>query len=126
MGAKGSVPSALESRGGYDSSVPDSPKFTSGDYVSSSSRGYVQKTDRLYPDVSDYSSIDRCQYIEPHNTYIGRDLPSESAGRYTDSASLGHKHQVMQDVFFIFIFFGVSFVYCCLLSRLHLILFSFL
>ncbi|CAA2954884.1 cell division cycle and apoptosis regulator 1 [Olea europaea subsp. europaea] len=93
LGAKGSVPSALEGRVGYGSSMPDSPKFTSSDYVSSSSRGYVQKTDRLYPDVSDYSSIDRRQYIEPHNTYIGRDLPSESAGRYTDSASLGHKHQ---------------------------------
>lgn len=96
MSAKGAGPSALEGRGGYALSVSDSPKFASGDYVSSSSHGYGHKSDQLYGDkVLDYSGIDRRQYGERQSAYMGRDLQSDPTGRYAaDPVGYGHQHQV--------------------------------
>ncbi|KAL0372818.1 UNVERIFIED_CONTAM: protein SHORT ROOT IN SALT MEDIUM 1 [Sesamum calycinum] len=73
MGTKGSATTVLEGRSNYGSSMPESPKFTAGDYVSSSSRGYGQKVDQLFPDrASEYPSVDRRQYAERHSAYLGR------------------------------------------------------
>lgn len=97
--------SALESRGAYASTVPDSPKFSSGDYVSSSSHGYGHKGGQLYAEkVSDYPVIDRRQYSERQSSYLGRDLQSEPTGRYADSVSFAHQHQVLCSHQFIYIF----------------------
>lgn len=94
-GGKGSVPAALEGRRGYSSAMPESPKFVSGDYVSSSSHGYGQKGDQLFADkISDYPSIDRRQYGERSSAYIGREQ-NEPTGRYVDSLGFGHQHQVL-------------------------------
>ncbi|KAK3037780.1 hypothetical protein RJ639_030699 [Escallonia herrerae] len=87
VSAKGAGQAALQGRSGYGSAMPDSPKFTSGDYVSSSSHGYAQKADQLFSDkISDYPSIDRRQYAERSGLYMGRDLQSEPVG-------FGHQHQ---------------------------------
>lgn len=95
----------MESRAAYTSAIPDSPKFSSGDYVSSSSHGYGHKGVQLYAEkVSDYPVVDRRQYGERQSSYIGRDLPSESTGRYTDSVSFAHQ-QVLCSHCFIYIFF---------------------
>lgn len=95
IGAKGPIPSGLEGRTGFSSSVPDSPKFTSGEYISSASRGYGHKVDQLYSDrITDYAHGDRRQYGDRHTTYVGCDLPSEPIGRYADSGSFSRKHQV--------------------------------
>ncbi|KAM3281407.1 protein SHORT ROOT IN SALT MEDIUM 1 [Capsicum chacoense] len=90
-GGKGSASSALESRSGFG---VDSPKFTAGDYVSSSSHGYGHKAEQQYSDrITDYPTLDRHQYVERHSSYGGRDLTSEQASRYPDSISFGLKHQ---------------------------------
>lgn len=97
MVAKTSATTTLEGRSNYGSSIPDSPRFTSNDYVSSSSRDYGQKVDQLYSDrILDYPSIDRHQYDGRHRLYVGRDLPSETVGRYTDSVAFGQEHQVLK------------------------------
>ena len=84
----------MESRRGYSSTIPDSPKFVSSDYVSSSIHGYGQKGDQLYVDkLSDYPSIDRRQYGERSSAYLGREQ-NESTGRYGDSLGFAHQHQV--------------------------------
>lgn len=101
IGGKGSGSSALESRSGFG---VDSPKFTAGDYVSSSSHGYGHKAEQQYTDrVSDYPTLDR-RYGERHNSYVGRDLTSEQPNRYSDSISFGNKHQVwfLHLAFYIF------------------------
>uniref|UniRef100_A0A2P2KBP3 Uncharacterized protein n=1 Tax=Rhizophora mucronata TaxID=61149 RepID=A0A2P2KBP3_RHIMU len=93
MNAKGGGPSALEGRGGY-SSVTDSPKFASGEYLAASSHGYSHKSDPLFVDkIPDYSALDRRQYIDRHSAYMGRDIQNDPAARYTDSLSFGHQHQ---------------------------------
>lgn len=95
MGAKGPMPPALEGRSGFSSSISDSPKFISSDYVSSASHGYGHKGEQLYSDrISEYTPGDRRQYGERLSAYLGRDVPSEPAGRYADSVAFGHKHQV--------------------------------
>ncbi|KAL5100195.1 hypothetical protein RYX36_004522 [Vicia faba] len=95
LGTKGAASSALDARGGYSLGVSDSPKFASGDYVPSSSHGYGHKSDQLYGDKSlDYSGLDRRQYGERPSGYVGRDLPSDQAGRYsTDAVGYSHQHQ---------------------------------
>ncbi|KAL3522783.1 hypothetical protein ACH5RR_015617 [Cinchona calisaya] len=93
MDAKGSMPSPLEGHRGF-TSMPESPKFASSDYVSSSSTGHGLKVVHIYSDsVSDYAPGDRHQYGDRHSVYMGRDLPSEPAPRYVESVSYGHKHQ---------------------------------
>lgn len=96
MSAKGAGSSALEGRGGYSVNVSDSPKFASGDYLSSSSHGYGHKSDQLYGDkVLDYSGIDRRQYGERQSAYMSRDLHSDPTSRYAaDSVGFSHQHQV--------------------------------
>lgn len=96
MSTKGSASSALDSRGGYALGVSDSPKFASGDYVSSSSHGYGHKTEQLYGEKGlEYSGIDRRQYGERQSGYIGRDLTSDPAGRYAaDPVGFSHQRQV--------------------------------
>ncbi|XP_062111555.1 protein SHORT ROOT IN SALT MEDIUM 1 [Humulus lupulus] len=87
--------SALESRGAYTSAVPDSPKFSSGDYVSSTSHGYAHKGGQLYGEkVPDYPVIDRRQYGERQSSYMGRDLQNESTGRFSDSVSFAHQSEI--------------------------------
>ncbi|KAF4396755.1 hypothetical protein F8388_004723 [Cannabis sativa] len=87
--------STLESRGAYTSAVPDSPKFSSGDYVSSSTHGYAHKGGQLYGEkVPDYPVIDRRQYGERQSSYMGRDLQNESTGRYADSVSFAHQSEI--------------------------------
>nr|XP_027085807.1 protein SHORT ROOT IN SALT MEDIUM 1-like isoform X1 [Coffea arabica] len=94
ISAKGSLPSLLEGRRGFNSSMADSPKFASGDYVSSSGHAFGHKVDQLYSDrVSDYTPGDRHQYGDRHSIYIGRELPSEPASRYAESVAFVHKHQ---------------------------------
>ncbi|XP_061366325.1 protein SHORT ROOT IN SALT MEDIUM 1 isoform X2 [Gastrolobium bilobum] len=93
LSTKGAASSTLDGRGGYSLGVSDSPKFASGDYVSSSSHGYGHKSDQLYGDKGglDYSGIDRRQR---QSGYLGRDLPSDPTGRYaTDPVGYGHQHQ---------------------------------
>lgn len=87
--------SALEARAGYSSAITESPKFSSGDYVSSSSHGYGLKAgSQLFAEkVADYPVIDRRQYGDRQSSYLGRDLQSEPAGRYADS--VGFAHQVL-------------------------------
>ncbi|KAK6913159.1 DBC1/CARP1 catalytically inactive NUDIX hydrolase domain [Dillenia turbinata] len=93
IGVKGGGTSALESRGGYATVRAESPKFSAGDYVSSSSHLYGSKSDHLFSEkVSDYPSVDRRQY-ERHGGLMGRDLQSDSSGRYADSVGYGHQHQ---------------------------------
>lgn len=88
--------STLEGRASYASAIQDSPKFSSGDYVSSSSHTYGHKGDQLYAEkVPDYPVIDRRQYGERHSTYMGRDLQSEPTGRYADSIGFVSQHQVL-------------------------------
>lgn len=85
----------MEGRGGYASAIPDSPKFASGDYVSTSSLGYGHKGDQIYAEkIPDYSTMDRRPYGERQSTYLGRDLQSESTGRFADAVSYGHQNQV--------------------------------
>ncbi|XP_007046031.2 PREDICTED: cell division cycle and apoptosis regulator protein 1 [Theobroma cacao] len=94
ISSKGAGPSALEARSAYASAMPDSPKFASTDYVSSSSHSYSHKGDQLYAEkIPDYPTVERRQYGERQGGYLGRDLPSESSGRYADSAIYGHQHQ---------------------------------
>ncbi|KAF2290076.1 hypothetical protein GH714_001773 [Hevea brasiliensis] len=94
MSAKGTGPSALEVRGGYPSGLSDSPKFSSGDYVPSSSLGYGHKSDQLYTEkIHDYPVIDRRQYGERQSAYIGRDMQTDPAARYADSVGFSHQHQ---------------------------------
>ncbi|XP_047171820.1 protein SHORT ROOT IN SALT MEDIUM 1 isoform X1 [Vigna umbellata] len=95
LSAKGSASSALDGRGGYALGVSDSPKFASGDYVSSSSHAYGHKTEQLYGEKSlEYSGIDRRQYGERQSGYIGRDLTSDPAGRYAaDPVGFSHQRQ---------------------------------
>ncbi|KAJ1423672.1 EF-hand domain [Sesbania bispinosa] len=95
LSTKGAASSALDGRGGYTLGVSDSPKFASGDYVSSSSHGYGHKSDQLYGDKTlDYSGIDRRQYGERQSGYIGRDLPSDPTARYAaDAVGFTHQHQ---------------------------------
>ncbi|KAK6122470.1 hypothetical protein DH2020_043787 [Rehmannia glutinosa] len=94
LGMKGSVTTAFEGRSNYGSSMPESPKFATNEYVSSSSRGYGQKMDQLYSDrTSEYPSVERRQYADRHSAYLGRDLPSETANRYAESVAFGHEHQ---------------------------------
>ncbi|KAK4263478.1 hypothetical protein QN277_028877 [Acacia crassicarpa] len=95
LSAKGAGPSALEGRGGYAVNVSDSPKFASGDYLSSSSHGYGHKSEQLYGDkVLDYSGIDRRQYGERQSAYMSRDLQNDPASRYAaDPVGFSHQHQ---------------------------------
>lgn len=101
-GIKGAGPSALEGRGGYASVLPDSPKFASGDYVSSSSHGYGHKGDQIYAEkIPDYSAMDRRQYGERHSSYLGRDIKIEPTARFSDAASYGLQHQVLIFEYFL-------------------------
>ncbi|KAI9112926.1 hypothetical protein K1719_016040 [Acacia pycnantha] len=95
LSAKGAGPSALKGRGGYAVNVSDSPKFASGDYLSSSSHGYGHKSDQLYGDkVLDYSGIDRRQYGERQSAYMSRGLQNDPASRYAaDPVGFSHQHQ---------------------------------
>ncbi|RZC24418.1 protein SHORT ROOT IN SALT MEDIUM 1-like [Glycine soja] len=95
LSTKGSASSALDGRGGYALGVSDSPKFASGDYVSSSSHGYGHKSDQLYGDKGlEYSGLDRRQYGERQSGYLGRDLTSDPAGRYAaDPVGFSHQRQ---------------------------------
>ncbi|XP_027914489.1 protein SHORT ROOT IN SALT MEDIUM 1 isoform X1 [Vigna unguiculata] len=95
LSTKGSASSALDGRGGYALGVSDSPKFASGDYVSSSSHAYGHKTEQLYGEKGlEYSGIDRRQYGERQSGYIGRDLTSDPAGRYAaDPVGFSHQRQ---------------------------------
>lgn len=87
----------MEGRSVYASSVTDSPKFTSSDYVSSSSHGYSHKGDQMYEEkIPDYPTVERRQFGERQSGYVGRDLPSEPAGCYADSIGFGHQHQVYE------------------------------
>ena len=80
---------------GYASAISDSPKFSYGDYVPSSSHGYSLKGIQLYGEkVSDYPVIDLRKYGEHQSPYICRDLQSEPTGRYADCVSFSHQHQV--------------------------------
>lgn len=98
--------SALEGRASYASAIPDSPKFSSADYVSSSSHVYGQKGDQLYGEkVPDYPIIDRRQYGERQSSYMGRDLQNESTGRYAESVGYVTQHQVLCSYIVIFSFF---------------------
>ena len=82
--------------------MQESPKFKSGEYVSSSSHAYGQKGDQLFPDkMSDYPSTDRRQYGERSNAYMGRDLQTEPAGQYADSIGFSHQHKVLCYAFFL-------------------------
>lgn len=108
MSSKGAGPSLLEGRSSYVSTMVESPKFGSNDYVSSA---YAHKSNQLYSDkTSDYPSIDRRQYGDRASAYIGRDLQSEPTGRYADSVSFPHQHQVLSFlcllllIFFLFVF----------------------
>ncbi|KAJ1443697.1 Cell division cycle and apoptosis regulator protein 1 [Sesbania bispinosa] len=96
LSTKGAASSALDGHGGYTLGVSNSPKFASGDYVSSSSHGYGHKSDQLYGDKTlDYSGIDRRQYGEPQSGYIGWDLTSDPTARYAaDVVGFTHQHQV--------------------------------
>ncbi|KAG2377005.1 uncharacterized protein HKW66_Vig0175780 [Vigna angularis] len=99
LSAKGSASSALDGRGGYALGVSDSPKFASGDYVSSSSHAYGHKTEQLYGEKSlEYSGIDRRQYGERQSGYIGRDLTSDPAGRYA-ADPVGFSHQRQSEIY---------------------------
>ena len=85
----------MEARSAYASAMPDSPKFASTDYVSSSSHSYSHKGDQMYAEkIPDYPTVERRQYGERQGGYLGRELPSEPTGRYADSAIFGHQHQV--------------------------------
>ena len=76
----------------------------SADYVPSSSHGYGHKTDQLYAEkIHDYSSIERRQYGERQSAYMGRDIQSDPAARYTDSISFSHQNQVLHHNKIIFI-----------------------
>ena len=101
--------SALEGRAaGYAS-----PKFSSGDYVSTSSHGYGHKGSQLYAEkVTDYPVIDRRQYGDRQSSYMGRDLQTDPTGRYADSVSYAHQHQVLCSIidFYISKFFSFSFL----------------
>ncbi|KAE8658870.1 ATP/GTP-binding family protein, putative isoform 2 [Hibiscus syriacus] len=91
--SKGRGASALEDRNAYASTLPDSPKFASTDYISSSSHGYNHKGDQMYADkIPDYPTVERRQFGERQGGYLGRDLPNEPTGRYSDSI-FGHQHQ---------------------------------
>lgn len=95
MSTKASGPSVLEGRGGYASAKTDSPKFSSSDYITSSSHRYGHKGDQLYGEkASEYPAIDRRQYGERHSTYMGMDLQGEPTSRYADSIGFGPQHQV--------------------------------
>lgn len=89
--------STLESRSGYASAMPESPKFTSSEYISSSTHGYGQKGDQFFSEkLSEYPSVERRQYGERQSAYVGgRELQSESSGRYADSVGFSHQHQVV-------------------------------
>lgn len=88
--------SSLEGRAGYTSVITDSPKFSSVDYVSSSSHGYNHKADKLYSGkVPDYPVIDRRQYSDQQSAYVGRDLHADPTGWYTDSVGFVSQHQVL-------------------------------
>lgn len=95
--AKGVGSATLESRSGYPSVMPESPKFTSSEYVSSSTHGYGKKSDQFFSEkLSDYPSMERRQYGERQSAYVGgRDLQSESGGRYADPVGFSHQHQVL-------------------------------
>ncbi|XWS34124.1 hypothetical protein CRYUN_Cryun21dG0013100 [Craigia yunnanensis] len=94
ISSKGVGASALESRSAYTSAMPDSPKFASTDYVSSSSHSRSHKGDQMYAEkIPDYPTVERRQYGEWQGGYLGRELPSEPTGRYADSAIFGHQHQ---------------------------------
>lgn len=92
LSTQGVGSSVLENRSGYVPTLPDSPKFASGSYMSPSSHGYGQKGDDLYSDkLSGYVPVDRRQYGERSNTYLGRELPSETTARYADSSNFGRQ-----------------------------------
>lgn len=80
--------SVLDNRSGYVPTLPDSPKFASGSYLSPSSHGYGQKADDLYSDkLSGYIPVDRRQYGERPSAYMGRELQNKPTSRYTDSSN---------------------------------------
>lgn len=84
--------SVLDSRSGYVPTLPDSPKFASGSYLSPSSHVYGQKADDLYSDkLSSYIPVDRRQYGERSNAYIGRELQNEPTSRYADPSNFGRQ-----------------------------------
>lgn len=108
--------SALEGRAGYASAVSQSPKFSSTEYVPTSSHGYGHKGAPLYGEkVSDYPGLDRRQYGERQGSYLGRDMQTEPAGRYADSVSYAHQQQVKICVchFFLLSLFFLSLLDCC-------------
>ena len=87
--------STLEARVGYASAISDSPKFSYGDYVPSSSHWYGLKGIQLYAEkVSDYPVIDGRQYGEHQSAYMCKDLQSEPTWWYADCVSFSHQHQV--------------------------------
>ena len=115
MSAKGSGGLSLDSRGTYPSTLPDSPKFSSADYISSSSHGYGHKSDQLFAEkIPDYPAIDRRPYGERQGTYMGRDMQGDTATRYVDSVGFGHQHQVLIFYLIIEIGFFLLFSFCFL------------
>ncbi|KAJ6312143.1 hypothetical protein OIU77_013820 [Salix suchowensis] len=94
LNAKGSGVLSLDGRGTYPSTLPESPKFSSADYISSSSHGYGHKSDQLFTEkIPDYPAIDRRTYGERQGAYMGRDMQGDTAPRYVDSVSFSHQHQ---------------------------------
>jgi hypothetical protein len=84
--------SVLDNRSGYVPTLPDSPKFASGSYLSPSSHGYGQKTDDLYSDkLSGYIPVDRRQYGEQSSSYLGRELQNEPTRRYADPSNFARQ-----------------------------------
>lgn len=62
------------------------PKYASGSYLSPSSNVYGQKVEDLYSDkLSGYVFVDRRQFGERSNIYLGRELQSDTTTRYSDS-----------------------------------------
>lgn len=122
MSAKGSGVLSLDGRGTYPSTLPESPKFSSADYISSSSHGYGHKSDQLFAEkIPDYPAIDRRTYGERQGAYMGRDMQGDPAPRYVDSVSFSHQHQVLIFILLLkFIFFcqfpSVFLIICFLLN----------
>lgn len=88
LSTKGVGSSVLDNRSGYVPTLPDSPKYASGSYLSSSAHGYGQKEDDLYSDkLSGYVPVDRRQ----SSAYLGRELQNDPPARYADSSSFGRQ-----------------------------------
>lgn len=106
LSTKGVGSSVLDNRSGYVPTLPDSPKYASGSYLSSSAHGYGQKEDDLYSDkLSGYVPVDRRQ----SSAYLGRELQNDPAARYADSSSFGRQVRSLSQLFE----YLMNLVYCC-------------